>query len=133
MFLSPFSFLELRFHLLLLYTLYTQGHRLRVASSLRKFYAYIHVLYRRIKMEFTSLDLIFFFPPSFEIPLEPASPYVTSWQDAPEPTLWLCLTLLTSSEFTYCAQPHTCAGVLCRSSPVLHNNLAHGSHIIFVF
>ena len=39
--------------MLLLYTLYTQGHRLRVASSLRRFYAYIYVLYRRIKIEFT--------------------------------------------------------------------------------
>lgn len=55
---SPISSPELRFHLLLPYTLYTQGHCLRVASSLRKIYAYTHVLYRRIKTEFTSLDLI---------------------------------------------------------------------------
>lgn len=41
-----------RIHLLLLYTLCTQGHCLRVANSLRKIYLYIHVLYRRIKTDY---------------------------------------------------------------------------------
>lgn len=42
----------------------TQGRCLRVASSLRKIYPYIHVLYRRIKIEFTSPELIF--PPALK-------------------------------------------------------------------
>lgn len=56
-------------------------------SSLRKIHPCIHVLYRGIKIECTSLDLIFF----SALNSETTSPCVMSRQDQPEQNRGLCL------------------------------------------